>query len=114
MRTLLLGVNTWDLVLDISGNIAVASEPYSQAQDAASACRTFLGECWYNGTLGIDYATFLGRTPNVPLMKAKMVGQALLVPGVDSAKVFISEIADRRVTGQIQVTTDGVTTTAAI
>lgn len=115
MRTILLGVNTWDLVLDISGNIAVASEPYQLAQDAASACRTFLAECWYNSTLGIDYNTFLGKTPNVPLMKAKMVSQALLVPGVVSAKVFITDIVDRRVTGQIQVTgTDGVTTTAAI
>lgn len=121
MRTILLGVNTWDLLLDASGNIAAASEPYSQAQDAASACRTFsdirsndTGECWYNTTLGVGYKAMLGRAPNAPLIKAKMVSQALLVPGVVAAKVFITGVADRRVTGQIQLTTeDGTTQTAA-
>jgi hypothetical protein len=120
MKTLLLGVNTWDLLLDASGNIAVASEPYSQAQDAASACRTFsdsrangTGECWYNTTLGVGYMAMLGRPPNVSLIKAKMASQAQRVPGVDSAKVFITGIVDRRVTGQVQVTTSGITTTAA-
>jgi len=122
MKTLLLGVNTWDLLLDISGNIAVASEPYSQAQDAASACRTFsdsrsngTGECWYNSNLGVGYKSMLGRAPNIPLLKAKMASQALLVPGVANAKVFITGIADRRVTGQIQVTNDdGQTSVAAV
>lgn len=122
MKTLLLGVNTWDLLLDISGNIAVASDPYSQAQDAASACRTFgdivpgnIGECWYNSTLGVGYKAMLGRAPNVALIKAKMISQALLVPGVSGAKVFITGIADRRVTGQVQVTNEaGDTATAAI
>ena len=121
MKTLLLGVNTWDLLLDISGNIAVASEPYSQAQDAASACRVFSdsradtsGECWYNTTLGVGYKKMLGKAPNVPLIKAKMVSQALLVPGVNSAKVFVTGVVDRRVTGQVQVTTDSATTVAAI
>lgn len=121
MKTLLLGVNTWDLLLDASGNIALASEPYSQAQDAASACRCFsdsrdddTGECWYNTTLGVGYKKMLGRVPNISLIKAKQSSQALLVPGTVSAKVFITGIADRRVTGQIQITTDtGATQTAA-
>ena len=122
MKTLLLGVNTWDLLLDISGNIAVADVPYSLAQDAASACRTFSdsrsdgsGECWYNTTLGVGYKAMLGKAPNIALMKAKMVSQALLVPGVVSAKVFITGIVDRRVTGQIQVANvDGKTAAAAV
>jgi hypothetical protein len=42
-----------------------------------------------------------------------MASQAQRVPGVDSAKVFITGIVDRRVTGQVQVTTSGITTTAA-
>jgi hypothetical protein len=120
MDTILLGANTWDLLLDAAGNIAAASEPYSLAQDAASACRTFSdirsngsGECWYNTTLGVGYKAMLGKAPNVPLIKAKMVSQALLVPGVVSAKVFITGIADRRVTGQIQVTDKNGNVTAA-
>ena len=43
-KTLLLDLNAWDLVLDSSGNIALASEPYSVVQDVASALRTFAGD----------------------------------------------------------------------
>lgn len=119
MKTVLLGVNTWDLVLDIGGNIAVASEPYALAQDAASACRTFkrrgIGECWYNTTLGVDYDQLLGKALNISLTKAKMVSQARLVPGVFGVKVFITGFADRVATGQIQITDEnGTTETAAI
>lgn len=114
MKTMLLDISLWDLVLDVNGNIAVAEEPYSLAQDAASACRTFAGECWYNTELGIDYFRLLGAAPNVPLLKAKLVGQALLVPGVVKAQVFITGFANRRITGQVQVTDEaGVTTAAA-
>jgi hypothetical protein len=35
-------------VLDAEGNIAVASEPYSLAQDAASAIKTFAGEVFWD------------------------------------------------------------------
>lgn len=114
MRTLLLDTVAWDLVLDVDGNIAAATDPYSLAQDAASACRTFLGECWYNTTLGIDYfGQVLGKAPNVALLKAKLVGQALTVPGVVSATVFITSFAGRKVTGQVQVTDATGTTSAA-
>lgn len=114
MKTILLDTVTLDLVLDAGGNIALASDPYSVAQDAASAIRTFLGECWYDTTLGVPFfQSFLGRPPNVSLMKAKFSAAALTVPGVVSASVFITSVAGRRVTGQVQVTTDDGTTTAA-
>lgn len=105
MKTMLLDVTTVDLVLDAAGNWAIASDPYSMAQDAASAIRTFLGECWYNTTLGIPYfQSFFGKAPNLALMKAKFAQQAMLVPGVVSAKVFITSVVGRKVTGQVQVT----------
>jgi hypothetical protein len=44
VNTLLLDVSSWDLCLDAAGNIAMASNPYSIAQDAASAIRTFAGD----------------------------------------------------------------------
>lgn len=114
MKTLLLDIDTWDLVLDVKGNIAAATEPYQLAQDAASAIRTWLEECWYDTTLGINYRTlFLGKAPNIALMKSKMIGQALLVPGVVSASVFITSIAGRKVSGQVQVTGQDGQTTAA-
>lgn len=96
----------WDLCLDASGNIAMAAAPYALAQDAASAVRTFLGECWYDTALGLPYFTqILGQSP-VPygFIKAQCVAAALTVPGVVSAKMFITSIAERQLIGQLQIT----------
>ena len=102
--TLLLDQNAWDLVLDASGNIAVASEPYSLAQDAASAIRTFQGECWFDTTVGVPYLTeIFGRNLPLALLKQQLIEAALTVPGVVSAQVFITAISDRTVSGQVQV-----------
>jgi hypothetical protein len=115
MKTLLLDAVKWDLVKDVSGNIALASEPYSLAQDAASAIKLFARELWYDTSKGIPYfEQFLGKAPNLALMKAKFVDAAKTVPGVVSAKVFISSIKNRTVSGQVQVTdTNGITTAAS-
>jgi len=114
MRTLLLDTVTWDFVLDASGNWAVADVPYAMAQDAASAIRLFKGELWYNKAKGVPYyEDILGRQPNVALTKARMVDAAKTVPGVVSAKCFISGVVDRRMTGQVQVTDRQGNVTAA-
>ena len=112
--TLLLDTVAWDLVLDVKGNIAVASEPYALAQDAASAIRTFQGECFWDETVGLPYMTqVLGRTPSLALFKQLAVDQALTVPGVKSAQCFVAEVNDRGIAGQIQVTADDGATQAA-
>ena len=105
MNTLLLDTVLWDLVLDASGNIAAASEPYSLAQDAASAIRTILGEVYYDTTIGVPYLTAIfGKSPPVDQLKQLFVAAALTVPDVVSAQCFISQFTDRTVTGQVQVT----------
>ena len=105
---------SWDLCLDASANIAMATTPYAHAQDAASAIRTFLGECYYDTSLGVAYNQILGQTPiPLELLRTQCVAQAIRVPGVASAKVFFSGINNRVLTGQVQVTsTTGVTTVA--
>lgn len=104
MKTLLLDVAAWDLVLDVSGNIAVASNPYSMAQDAASAIKLFQGELYYNTALGIPFfASILGRFPPFSLMKAKFVEAALRVPGVVGAQCYFTSFQSRLVTGQVQI-----------
>lgn len=104
MQTLLLDVLSWDLTVDTSGNIAVASEPYALAQDAASAIRLFEGELYYDTTQGIPYfSQILGQAPPLALMKAYFVKAALKVPGVTSAVCYISEWRDRHVRGQVQI-----------
>jgi hypothetical protein len=113
-KTLLLDISAWDLVIDINGNIAVASEPYSLAQDAASAIRLFQGELWYDTTQGVPYfSEILGHAPNISLMKQLFSEAALAVPGVATAKVFINSVTGRRVTGQVQITSTSGQTSAA-
>lgn len=113
MNTLLLDTVAWDLVLDVHGNIAVASAPYSLAQDAASAIRTFLGEVYYDTTIGIPYfSEVLGQAPPLNLLKTLLVNAALTVPEVASATVFISSVNGRVVTGQVQITSSSGVTSA--
>lgn len=113
MNSLLLSPSTWDLTKDASGNIALAGDPYAIAQNAASALRTWLGEDWYNTTLGVPYQQILGQPANLQLLKAKLIAVALTVPGVATAQVFITSIVDRNVRGQVQVTSSDGTVTAA-
>lgn len=105
MNTLLLAVDTWDFVLDANGNWAVASAPYALAQDVASAIKTFLGEVWYDNTLGIPYLTqILGETPPIVVFQEYMVKAALTVPGVVSATCVVQSFNrdTRKVIGQVQ------------
>ncbi len=113
-NTLLLDTVLWDLCLDANGNIAVAAPPYSIAQDVATACRTFLGEVYYDTTLGVPYyQQILGRLPPVQLIKQQLVDQALTVPGVTNPVCYLTGFAGRRLTGQIQFTgPDGTTQVA--
>jgi hypothetical protein len=113
MDTLLLDTVTWDLLLDANGNIAVAKEPYSLAQDAASAIRTFLGECFYDTTVGINYGLILGQLPTLSLLKQLLIEEALTVPDVASAIVFISSFSNRTLIGQVQVTSSSTGQLAA-
>lgn len=104
MKTLLLDTKTWDLCLDSGRNIAVAQAPYQLAQDVASAIRTFLGEVWYDDTLGVDYfGQILGRTPPLAILQALLVKAALSVTGVVSAQCVINSFdnATRTVVGQV-------------
>ena len=104
--TLLLDRTEWDIVLDASGNIAMASEPYAIIQDVASACRLFTNEIYYGGSSGIPYfEQVLGRFQPIQVLKAQLVRTALTVPGVVSARAFLTFIGrDRQVRGQVQVT----------
>jgi hypothetical protein len=118
MNTLLLDVGTWDLTLDANGNIAMAANPYALAQDVASACRTVLGEVYYDTSIGVDYfGQIFGKTPPASVFQEMMVRAALTVPGVVSATCLIeSYSADTRaVVGQVQfIDSSGATASVSI
>lgn len=112
--TLLLDTSTWDLTLDANGDIALAAEPYALAQDAASAIMTFLGECYWNTTIGVPWLTqILGKAPSLALLKAQLVAAAETVADVASAAVYISSFSNRAITGQVQVTSSSSGQTSA-
>lgn len=112
--TILLDAISWDNVVDANGNIAVAGPPYSQAQDASSAIRLWLGELYYDTTQGVPYSNILGKIPNLTTLKSYMTTAALSVPGVVSAVCFISSLSSRGVSGQVTITNEsGQTATAA-
>lgn len=123
-NTLFLDVAEWDLVADASGNIAMAGPPYSIVQDVASACRVFLGEVYYDTTIGVPYLgqivngqpgsqsqqQILGRTPALNFLQGALAAAALTVPWVASAVAVISGFIDREVEGQVQITTESGST----
>ena len=110
MQTLLLDRTAWDLVLDANANIALASDPYSLAQDVASAVKCFQGECWFDTTVGIPQWQILGEWPSLEFVRAQYEAAALTVPGVVAAKCVFTGFENRVLSGQIQVTDeDGVT-----
>lgn len=105
MKTLLLDTVRWDIIKDAAGNIALAAEPYSLAQDAASAIRLFRDELWYQPSKGIPYYdVILGQTPPAQIFKQQIQDAALTVPGVSSAVCYITEVEGRQVRGQVQIT----------
>jgi hypothetical protein len=114
--TLLLDNTFWDLLVDSSGNIAMASPPYSLAQDVASAIKLFLGELWYNNQAGVPYfGEILGHAPPIGVFQQYMIAAALTVPGVVSADCAIESTDGRTVKGAVTFTdTNGTTSSVAI
>ena len=114
-NSLLLDQSQWDLVLDVNGNIALASAPYSVAQDVASAVRTFVGECWYDNSLGLPYwQNILGQYPPLQFVQQKITEATMTIPNVVKTKVTFTSFSNRTLSGEIQIIdTDGVTANVA-
>ncbi|MGC6389640.1 hypothetical protein ACMV8I_18545 [Ewingella sp. S1.OA.A_B6] len=105
-KTLQLDTDTWDLVLDGQGNIAIATDGYAVAQDVASACLVFSGECYYDNTLGIPWKEeVLGARPTAGYIAKKMEAEAKKLPIVNQAlaTVFFDK-STRKTRGAIRVT----------
>jgi len=103
--TLLLDQDNNDLCLDASGNLAIAAPPYAVAQDVATAVKTFLGDCYYDQSLGIDYfGKILGQTPPLAVFSQAIVDAALSVPTVVAASVTIESITQRGLVGFVDFT----------
>lgn len=112
-NTLYLDPLLWDLAVDANGNIAMAAPNYALVQDVASACRTFLGEVYYDNSIGVPYIRnppgsgqeLLGTTPPLSVLQGAMAAAALTVPYVQSATVVVTSFENREAQGQVQFTT---------
>lgn len=113
-QSLLLDPDTWDLIVDSAGNIALAPVEYSLAQDAACAVKTFQKDLYYDQVQGIPYwQQILGKFPPLSLVRAHMIRMAMSVPGAIKSECFFSSFENRKLSGQIQVTDINGKTTAA-
>jgi hypothetical protein len=88
--SLVLNWDTWDLQLDSNNNLALWTDYNSSvAQDAACAIKTFLGDCWYNNTLGLPYfQKVFGQQPPLSYISAKIIAQCLTMANITRAVVL--------------------------
>ena len=117
LNTLLLDSTTWDLVVDATGNIALATPPYATAQNVACAIRVFKGECWYNTALGLPYlGSILGHAQSSALFRADVEQTARTIEGVASATCLLTAISpQRRLSGMVELTTtNGATSVVSL
>lgn len=104
MNTILLLPDSWDICLDSNNNIAMASNPYSIAQDVASAIRLFASELYYNTNKGLPYfEQILAQSSPESVMKTQAELAALTVPEVVQARCTALYINNRVMTGTIEV-----------
>lgn len=116
MRTLFLDPRTWDLAVDTSGNLAIATNEYQQAQDIATSCRvykvqkedgTISGDDYYNKNDGIPILEILGKSAYpLALYQRNLYDRSLMVDGVVSVDVKFDSLRDRVLEGRIIFTTD--------
>ena len=96
--------SNWDLMVDASGNIAVITGPAAVAQNVASALKTFLGEVFFDTTMGVPYfQQILGQEYSLSLLQAQFNAQALSVSDVVDSETIINSIgSDRAVSGTVK------------
>jgi len=115
MNTLLL-TSDWDLAITPNGDLAIATGNYAIAQDVCAACKTWRGEQWYNTALGVPYLqNIFAKRPTVNTVKTLISTEAMRVPGVATATIYLTAIEpNRNVGGQIQITYTANDITAVI
>lgn len=97
----------WDLELIPSGSLATTQGSARAAQDTATACRTFRGECWYDTARGIPYLSqvFGGAPPDI-VVRQYLETEALSQEEVASARAVLTGFDGRSLTGRVRITTE--------
>lgn len=112
--SLYLNPDAWDITLDDTGNLSVVENPYACAQDVATACSAFRGECIYDINIGVPYyPTILGKNPGTGVVQSALETEALRLPYIATADAtVVVKRSDRECSGVIVVTdTNGISST---
>lgn len=109
-KTLLLDSETWDLVLDPAGNIAMVEGNYAIAQNVANAVRLFTKDAYFYTERGIPHFNIeLGHKKRISdsVLRARIKRMALGIDGVKTAEVSLEkELEEGRVLGgEVFITT---------
>lgn len=103
-RSLYLNPETWDIGLDALNNLAIVGNPYACAQDAATACSTFRGECIYQLDVGVPYnEQILGQNPGTGRIQTWLENEALSLPHIVNASATVVTGEARAATGVIVI-----------
>jgi len=97
---------TWDLELDEFYNIKTISDSFAVAQNVATALRTVRGEQFYQNNKGIPYFNVLGENVPINFIGALMEQETLTVEHVASVRSDLSQLNDRKLSGNILFTDD--------
>lgn len=103
MKTLALRNDTWDLMTDDFGNIAVKDSNNQIAQDVASSIMVWKNELPFDKERGVSY-----NTPDE--IRFTLIDdikkQAYLINGVEEAIVSVESIKDRKANIVVYVTNE--------
>lgn len=111
--TIQLDAETWDVAV-VGGSFVVIKDAFAVAQDMQSAIRLVQGEYIYNSLAGVPYLSIFGQTTSLPVLKADISAAAATIPGADNVVTYISGIADRCVSGQVQANVETPAGTATV
>lgn len=107
MPSLLLN-NDWDISLDSNGDLKMATDNYSIAQNSACRCRAFTNDMYFNQKDGVPhFLVDISQRPNISVVAAAMEKVARGTEGVsEAAMTDIAVSTDRTLEGTIILTLD--------
>jgi hypothetical protein len=105
--TLPLDPETWDLILDKSGDwTARKDEAFVASQSVANACLLSTDDSYFFPEEGIPYKwDILGERSAQPLLEAYIKREALAVPNVVKCKIVNYQFKERTIHGNVIIWT---------
>lgn len=106
MGSLFIDETTWDICADENRNLAIVQGPKALIQRVACELKHFEGEGWYDSRQGLPYfISVLGVETTSPLVVSLIENHVTRINTIGSVIALLQITKDRRLTGDIRVTT---------